>query len=119
MPAITRIKPGPRMSGVVVHNGVAYVAGQVGGDEAGVGEQAKTMLAKVEALLQEAGADKTTLLSATVYLRDIAHFAAFNEVWDAWVPRGCAPARACVEARMNRAEVLCEVSVIAACGNGM
>jgi enamine deaminase RidA (YjgF/YER057c/UK114 family) len=41
-------------------------------------------------------------------------FAAMNAVWDAWVPEGHAPARACVEARMARAELLVEISVVAA-----
>jgi enamine deaminase RidA (YjgF/YER057c/UK114 family) len=54
------------------------------------------------------------MLSATVYVRDMKDFAAMNAVWDAWVPAGHAPARACVEARMARPELLVEISVIAA-----
>ena len=54
------------------------------------------------------------MLSATVYVRDMKDFAAMNEVWDAWVPEGHAPARACVEARMARPELLVEISVVAA-----
>lgn len=114
MPSITRMKTNQRMSAVNICNGVVYLAGQVGGDEATVAEQAKTMLAKVDALLAEAGSDREHLLSATVYLRDMSDFAAFNEVWDAWAPQGNAPARACVQAHMARESVLCEVSVIAA-----
>jgi len=72
------------------------------------------MLEKVDELLLEAGSDRQHILSATVYIRDMKDFAAMNEVWDAWVPEGHAPARACVQAAMARPELLVEVSVIAA-----
>ena len=72
------------------------------------------MLEKVDELLLQAGSDREHLLSATVYVRDMKDFAAMNEVWDAWVPEGHAPARACVEARMARPELLVEISVVAA-----
>lgn len=72
------------------------------------------MLEKVDELLLEAGSDREHILSATVYIRDMKDFATMNEVWDVWVPDGHAPARACVEARMARPELLVEISVIAA-----
>jgi len=50
----------------------------------------------------------------TIYVRDMKDFAAMNEVWDAWVVDGYQPARACVEARMARPELLVEMSVVAA-----
>ena len=60
-------------------------------------------------------ADPSHILSATIYLRDIANdFAPMNEVWNAWVPDGQAPARACVQAHMARAALRVEISVIAA-----
>ena len=104
-----------RMSRIVIHNGTIYLCGQVCADASkGIEEQTQTMLDKVDALLVQAGSDREHILSATVYLRDMKDFAAMNGVWDAWVPEGYAPARACVEARMARAELLVEVSVIAA-----
>nr|WP_232362532.1 RidA family protein [Desulfogranum mediterraneum] len=103
------------MSKIVRHNGTVYLSGQVGLDgNSDIREQTRTMLANVDALLAEAGSGRDQLLSATIYLRDIKDFEAMNEVWDAWVPSGCAPARACVEARLARAELLVEVSVVAA-----
>ena len=114
MSSITRMQVTDRMSRIVVHNGVVYLCGQVGLDEKTVGEQAESMLAKVDALLEEAGSDREHMLSATVYLRDMKDFAEFNKVWDAWVVPGTQPVRACVEARMARRELLCEVSVVAA-----
>ena len=114
MSAITRVQTGPRMSAINTYKDIVYLAGQIGGPEGDIQEQARTMLAKVDALLAEAGSSRRHMLSATVYLRDMKDYAAFNEVWDAWVPQGHAPARACVQAYMVRETVLCEVSVVAA-----
>jgi len=83
--------------------------------DADIQEQTRSTLAKVDELLAEAGSDKEHLLSATIYLRDIAnHFALMNEVWNAWVPEGHAPARACVQAHMARPALLVEISIVAA-----
>ena len=115
MANIERLEVGQRMSRIVKHNGTIYLCGQVAADaEAGIAEQTQTMLDKVDALLVQAGSDRQHILSATVYLRDMKDFAAMNTVWDAWIPEGFAPARACVEARLARAELLVEISVVAA-----
>lgn len=104
-----------RMSKIVIHNGTVYLCGQVAKDaSAGITEQTQTMLDKVDALLIEAGSDRKHILSATVYIKDMTYFKEMNEVWDAWVIEGHSPARACVEAKMARPELLVEVSVIAA-----
>lgn len=113
--SITRMETAQRMSRIVKHQGTIYLCGQVGADaNTDISEQTATMLDKVDALLTQAGSDKEHILSATIYIRDMKDFAAMNAVWDAWVPEGYAPARACVEARMARAELLVEISVIAA-----
>ena len=112
---ISRSGTTERMSRIVCHNNTIYLCGQVADNsEETVGPQTENMLAKVEALLKQAGSDKEHMLSATIYLRDMKDFAAMNSVWDAWVPAGSAPARACVEARMARPDLLVEISVIAA-----
>ncbi|WP_343044277.1 RidA family protein [Marinifaba aquimaris] len=112
---IERIETGARMSRIVKHNGTIYLCGQVCADaEQGIKEQTQTMLDKVEALLEKAGSDKEHMLSATIYIKDMAYFKEMNEVWDAWVPDGHAPARACVEASMAREALLVEISVVAA-----
>ena len=116
--SIERIETKQRMSRIVIHNNTVYLCGQVADDaNAGIQEQTRTMLDKVDTLLQRAGSDREHLLSATVYIRDMKDFAAMNEVWDAWVPEGHAPARACVEARIARPELLVEISVVAALKN--
>lgn len=112
---IERQETKQRMSRIVKHNGTIYLCGQVAADSTkDISEQTQTMLDKVDALLIQAGSDREHMLSATVYVRDMKDFAAMNTVWDAWVPEGHAPARACVEARMARAELLVEISVVAA-----
>ncbi len=113
--SITRIDSTPRMSRIVEHNNTIYLCGQVAKDASqGIKEQTQTTLEKVEELLIKAGSDKRHILSVTIYIRDMKDFAAMNEVWDAWVAEGHQPARACVEARMARPELLVEMSVIAA-----
>lgn len=115
MSEISRMETGARMSRIVTHNKVVYLCGQVADNgDAPIGPQTKSMLDKVDALLEQAGSSRSHMLSATIYLRDIKDFNAMNEVWDAWVPEGCAPARACVEARLAREDLLVEVSITAA-----
>ena len=111
---IERIDVATRMSKIVKHNGVAYLCGQVGEGET-VADQTRECLARVEALLERAGSSREKMLQAIVWLADIDDFAEMNSVWDAWVPAGCAPARACGEARLARADLKVEIIVTAAC----
>ncbi len=115
MSSITREGTAQRMSKIVKYNGMIYLCGQVADNtDEPIGSQTENMLAKVDALLEQAGSDREHILSATVYIRDMKDFAGMNAVWDAWVPEGHAPARACVEARMARPDLLVEVSIVAA-----
>lgn len=115
MTEISRSETTSRMSKIVCHNNIVYLCGQVGDDsEKTIVLQAESMLAKVDTLLKFAGSDRKHILSATVYLRDMKDFADMNSVWDKWIPEGFAPARACVEARIARPNLLVEISVIAA-----
>ena len=111
---IERIDTGTRMSKIVKHNGVAYLAGQVGDGET-VAEQTRDCLARVDALLEKAGSSRERILQAIIWLADMNDFAAMNEVWDAWVPEGHAPARACGEAKLARPSLKVEIIVTAAC----
>jgi enamine deaminase RidA (YjgF/YER057c/UK114 family) len=112
---IQRFEPGPRMSEAVVHGGVAYLAGQVPEDGSlDIGGQTAQVLAAIDALLAQAGSDKTRILRAQIYLRDIADFAGMNRVWDAWVAPGHTPARATVQAALARPEWRIEIVVTAA-----
>ena len=112
---IKRIQVGPRMSQAVVHGNTVYVAGQVASDTAAdVGGQTRQVLASIDELLRAAGTDKTQLLSATIYLADIATFAQMNLVWDTWVAPGSTPARATIEAALATPAYKVEIVVVAA-----
>lgn len=111
---IERIDIGTRMSKIVKHNGVAYLCGQVGAGES-VTEQTRDCLARVEALLEKVGSSPEQMLQVVIWLADMADFAEMNAVWDAWVPEGHAPARACGEAKLARADLKVEIIVTAAC----
>ena len=110
---IRRIDVGPRMSDIVIHNNTVYLAGQVG-DGATVAEQTKDILARVDAALAKAGTDKSKLLSANIWITDMANFAEMNAVWDAWVSPGNTPARATVEAGLATPDYKVEIMVVAA-----
>jgi len=113
--SITRKHTNQRMSQMVIHGDTIYLAGQVAKDfDANITVQTQQMLDKVDALLAEAGSDKTKVLSAQIWISNIGHFAAMNEVWDAWVAEGHAPARACIEARLATPDLLVEIGIVAA-----
>ncbi|MEO9897945.1 MAG: RidA family protein [Paracoccaceae bacterium] len=110
---IERIHTSDRMSKIVKHNGTIYLCGQVGAGDT-VAEQTADCLSRVDALLAEAGSDRENMLQATIWLADMADFAEMNAVWDAWVPKGHAPARACGEAKLARDVLKVEIIVSAA-----
>lgn len=110
---IERTHTNQRMSKIVKHGGVVYLCGQVGSGK-NVTEQTQDCLARVDALLAEAGSSREHMLQATIWLADMADFDEMNAVWDAWVPTGHAPARACGEAKLADADLLVELIVTAA-----
>jgi len=114
--SITRHHGNQRMSQIVIHGDTVYLAGQVAADAgADITVQTQQVLQKIEALLEEAGSDKSKILSAQIWLANISHFAQMNAVWDAWVAAGHAPARACIETRLASPDLLVEVGIVAAC----
>lgn len=110
---IERIETSARMSKIVKHNGVAYLCGQVG-DGATVTEQTRDCLSRVDALLEKAGSSPDQMLQAVIWLDNMADFTEMNAVWDAWIPEGQAPARACGEAKLAHPELKVEIIVTAA-----
>jgi enamine deaminase RidA (YjgF/YER057c/UK114 family) len=102
------------MSQIVRHGDTIYLAGQVGTLDASVTQQTRDCLDKIDALLAEAGSDKSKLLQAVIWLADMKDFEEMNAVWDAWVPEGQAPARACGEAKLARPGFTVEIIVTAA-----
>jgi enamine deaminase RidA (YjgF/YER057c/UK114 family) len=113
--SITRSHTNARMSQLVIHDNTVYLSGQVASDAtANVTVQTQQVLDKIDSLLAEAGSDKARILSAQIWLANIGHFSAMNEVWDAWVSEGNAPARACIEARLASPDLLVEIGIVAA-----
>jgi enamine deaminase RidA (YjgF/YER057c/UK114 family) len=112
---IRRIEPGTYLSRAVVFGNLVYVAGLTADDLAqDVAGQTRQILAKIDRYLAEAGTDKSKLLSAQIWLRDIATFKEMNGVWETWVDRANPPARATVEARLAGDRYLVEIMVTAA-----
>ena len=111
---IQRFETGARMSQAVVAGGFVFVAGQVATSTgAPVAQQTIEILDRIERLLADAGTDKSRLVAANVWLTDSKHFADFNQVWDAWIPAGHAPTRACVASGLMRTGIDVEVAVTA------
>jgi enamine deaminase RidA (YjgF/YER057c/UK114 family) len=111
---IRRMNTNQRMSGAVVHGGTVYLAGQVGTPGGSVSEQTREVLAQIDALLAQAGTDKTRVLQAIIWLADMADFAEMNAVWDSWVAPGCGPARATGESKLAAPGYRVEIIVTAA-----
>jgi enamine deaminase RidA (YjgF/YER057c/UK114 family) len=112
---IKRLQVGPRLSGAVVHNGLVYISGQVPDDgKADITVQTQQVLAKIDALLREAGSDKSKLLWAQIFLPDMQDFAGRNAVWETWIVAGQTPARATVEAALANASYKVEIMATAA-----
>jgi enamine deaminase RidA (YjgF/YER057c/UK114 family) len=105
-----------RMSKVVVHGDTVYLAGIVAENPKGksTGDQAKDILRQIDGFLAKAGTDKSKVLSANIWITDMANFAEMNAVWDGWVSPGNAPARATVEAKLASPDCRVEIMVVAA-----
>lgn len=113
---IERSHTNQRMSQIVKHRGLVYLAGQVASGAPGqaVAAQTRDILGRIDQLLAQAGSDKSKILTASIWLTDIGRFDEMNAVWDAWVPQGNAPARACVEAKLAAQQYTVEIMVTAA-----
>jgi enamine deaminase RidA (YjgF/YER057c/UK114 family) len=113
---IERHETGPRMSKAVTHGDTVYLAGVVADSPKGksMAEQTTSILSQIDGFLAMAGTNKTKLLSANIWVTDMAHFAEMNSVWDAWVSPGNTPARATVEAKLASPDYKVEIMVVAA-----
>ena len=112
---IERFDEQARLSGAVIHGGTVYLAGQVAEDASGDAEaQTADILRQIDALLAEAGTDKTHLLTVQIFLADLADFAGLNRAWDAWLDPAHKPARATVQAKLADPAWRVEITGIAA-----
>ena len=111
---ITRIDSSPRMSEAVIHGETIYLAGQIGAPGESVAKQTRAVLAEIDALLGRTGSSKDHLLSAQIWLADMADFAEMNAEWDAWIAGHGAPTRATGEARLATPDYKVEIIIVAA-----
>lgn len=114
---VQRLHTNDRMSQIVIHGDTVYLAGQVAlkAPGASAADQTRAILEQIDALLAEAGTDKSNALSATIWLTSMDDFNEMNEVWDAWSTGGNAPCRACVESpRLAAPQYTVEIGIIAA-----
>ena len=111
---INRIQPGAWNSRAVVHENLVYLSGIVADDKsAPMKEQTEQVLAKIDAILAEAGTDKKRILSATVYITEQVLKDEMNEAWMAWMDADYPPARAVVGVELTP-NTLVEIMVSAA-----
>lgn len=111
-----RIGAGARLSQAIIANGFVFLSGQATDDPGlDIVGQTRSILARIDALLAEAGTDKTRIVRANIALADIGLAPAMNAVWDEWAAPGAAPTRTCVEARISTKPYLIEIDAIALC----
>ena len=109
-------------SQAIVFNGMVFTAGQIPLDptsgqlvEGDVATQTRRVMQSLQAILEEAGASLSTVLKTTVFLSDMADFAAMNAVY-AESFGDHKPARSTVQAARLPRDVKVEIEAIAAIG---
>lgn len=112
--SITRHEPGPLLSLAVEHGDTVYLAGIVAKDlKQDVKGQTGQVLAEIDRLLAKAGSSRSKILQAVIWVSDIRHRAAMNEVWTQWLEPKNLPGRACIEAKLADPAALVEIMVTA------
>ena len=108
------LAPLPTISQFVVHAGVVHLLGVTGRPSGDVRTQTREVLQRIDALLDRAGTDRSKLLTAQVWLKDMDDFEEHNLEWNAWVDRDEPPVRVCVQAELWQPGLLVEIMVTAA-----
>jgi enamine deaminase RidA (YjgF/YER057c/UK114 family) len=114
---IQRINPMPRWSDVTIFNSMAYFVEVPEDTSVDMQKQVTQVLQQAEITLAKANSDKSRLLSAMIYIADLAQLAVLNDAWEAWLPEGCAPSRACLKVELVNPEMLVEIAFVAALNN--
>lgn len=112
---IQKINSNGVMSAVTIFNKVVYLSGQVPKNTAlDVVGQTQEILATIDQLLALADTDKSRLLSAQLYIKNLADFSEVNAVWIDWMKDCVAPSRATIQADLVNPDWLIEIAVTAA-----
>ena len=115
MTKIERFDKNERLSRIVVHNGVVYLSGLTADDKkTDTSDQTKQILEKADRLLASVGSDRSKLLFAQIWLRDVVDFDAMNKAWVTWLDGVEPPARATVGASFALPEIRVEIQFTAA-----
>ena len=114
---ITRHNTTPRWSDATIFNRIAHFVEVPSDTSLPFSEQLAQLLQQAEHTLVAIGSDKGQLLSATIYLPERSYVDALNQAWEAWLPAGCAPSRACVSAALLDPQMLVEIAFVAAVNN--
>ena len=109
-------------SQAIVHNGMAYLSGQIPLDpatgkvvEGDIAIQTARVLDNLSAVLEACGASLENVLKTTVYIKDMGEFARMNEVYGRYFAAN-PPARSTVEAARLPRDVRVEIDAIAIVG---
>jgi enamine deaminase RidA (YjgF/YER057c/UK114 family) len=86
----------PGRSRAVIHDGLVFTVATARAKSASLRAQTSDALAVLDRALADAGTDKSKLLSATVYITDMARKQEMNSAWLEWVDPDNAPQRACI-----------------------
>lgn len=111
---ITRINPTSRWSDATIFNGIVHFVEVPADTSADISSQIAQIFQQAETTLAKANSSKSRLLSATIYLTDLANLAVFNSAWDAWLPADSAPSRACLKVELTNPAMLVEIAFVAA-----
>lgn len=112
--SIQRLNPSPRWSDATIFNGIAHFVEVPSDTDCAMPIQIAQVLSQAEATLAALGSDKSQLLSATIYLTDKNNVVTLNTAWEAWLPEGSAPSRACVKVELLDPAMLVEIAFVAA-----
>ena len=111
---IKRINPSPRWSDATLFNGIGHFVEVAEDASADIHGQLEQIFSQAEDSLRTLDSDKSRILSVTIYLTDFANFEALNNAWEAWLPEGQAPSRACVKAELVDPDLLVEIAFVVA-----
>ena len=113
--SVQRLHVQSRFSEIAIAGQLVHLAGQLAEDTSlDILGQTQQTLDIIDRFLADAGTDKSHILSVTIYLKNIERdYAAFNQIWDAWVADIEALPRTCVEAKLYHPNVLVEMTVTA------
>ncbi len=111
--SIQRLRPSPRWSDATIYNNIAHFVEVPANTRQDITSQVTQVLSQTEATLESINSNKSQLLSATIYITDTESLAVVNTLWEAWLPKGCAPSRACMKVELLDPRMLIEIAFVA------